>query len=114
MGPTSSSSTSIDNAGPSSISRPTSHPSASTKTSEKVDSRFPSLPNLSEDPVTPSDSNPSEKVGTKKSLTKSKALDSIVGSLSKKGENQEVEAKEAVKTSSKGLPDGPYPRRRGR
>ena len=75
-------STSSETASPSSISRPTSHPSSSNA-SEKAALRFPSLPNLSESPVTTSDENLSEKVGATKVVTKSKALDNIVGSLSK-------------------------------
>ena len=63
-------STSSETASPSSISRPTSHPSSSNA-SEKAALRFPSLPNLSESPVTTSDENLSEKVGARKVVTKS-------------------------------------------
>ena len=89
--------------------RPVSHPSVSSNLSSNLtSSKHPSLPNIS-------GKNTSSQKTSAVKITKSKGLDSILNNLTKKTVNVEHEApKEVPKPKSQPLPDGPYPRRRGR
>ena len=94
--------------------RPVSLPSASSHSpsSKLTSSKHPSLPNIS-------NKNLSSQETSAAKIKKSKGLDSILDNLTKKNEegsgNTRPEApKEVPKPKVQPLPDGPYPRRRGR
>ena len=94
-------------------SRPVSHPSTSSKSSEPklAASKHPSLPNIA-------DKHASSQEPSAVKATKSKGLDSILEKLTKKTEEPKEADQEPSKvppqTKFQPLPDGPYPRRRGR
>ena len=89
--------------------RPVSLPSASSDSpsSKMTSSKHPSLPNISNKQVSSQETSAAK-------INKSKGLDSILNNLTKKNEEGPEASKEVPKHKAQPLPDGPYPRRRGR